>query len=479
MIGLIQNEPLYEYDIRSLILAFCIGEKIELSSEEEDNSIYDFICKVFYGREQTLLELRTREDMISEKITGDCRDKKIFKNKLKAALYRLLSQHSGKELPWGTLNGIRPTKLVFEDCILGKSREQMTEKLQRDYLVSEEKAEICVTVASKETELLRQISYKKGYSLYVGIPFCPSTCLYCSFTSFPISAYKDYVETYLDSLIQEIHYVGDQYRDRQMTSLYVGGGTPTTLSPTQLNRLFGELRKSFDFQKIPEITVEAGRPDSITGEKLSVLAENGVTRISINPQTMNDDTLKRIGRKHTAEDVYTSFEAARSAGFDNINMDTICGLPGEGIKELETTFKALRNLDPDSITVHALAIKRSAPLNQMRDQFSFGADDQMIQYAQRACFDMGMEPYYMYRQKNIPGNFENIGFSKEEKECLYNILIMEELHDIIAVGAGASSKIVGSGKNIQRVENLKDVRQYTERIEEMILRKDKLLKSMC
>lgn len=160
-------------------------------------------------------------------------------------------------------------------------------------------------------------------------------------------------------------------------------------------------------------------------------------------------------------------------------MDTICGLPGEGIRELETTFKALGELEPDSITVHALAIKRSAPLNQMRDQFSCGADDEMIRFAQRACFDLGMEPYYMYRQKNIPGNFENTGFSLEEKECLYNILIMEELHDIIAAGAGASSKIVGGRRNIQRVENLKDVRQYTERIEEMILRKDKLLKSMC
>lgn len=479
MIGLIQNEILYEYDIRSLILAFCIGEKIELSSEEEDNSIYDFICRVLYGKEETLLELRAGETVISEKLIGDFRDKKKFKNSLKAALYRLLSHYFHKELPWGTLNGIRPTKLVFEDCSLGKTREEMEAKLCRDYLVSREKAELCVSVGLKETELLMGIPYKNSYSLYVGIPFCPSTCLYCSFTSYPISAYKEYADKYLDALIREIRYVGDQYKDRPMDSLYVGGGTPTTLSPKQLGRLFGELRSCFDFNRIREITVEAGRPDSITDEKLSVLSDYGVTRISINPQTMNNDTLRRIGRNHTAEDIADSFAAARKAGFDNINMDTICGLPGEGILELEKTFTALKELEPDSITVHALAVKRSAPLNQMRDQFSFGADDEMIRYAQRACIDMGMEPYYMYRQKNIPGNFENIGFSLEEKECLYNILIMEELHDIIAVGAGASSKIVGGRKNVQRVENLKDVRQYTQRIEEMILRKDKLLKSMC
>ena len=478
MIGLIQNETLYEYDIRSLILAFCIGEKIELSSEEADNSIYDFICRVFYKEEETILKLTSGETVLSERTKGDYRDKKIFKNRLKAALYRLLSRCLHRELPWGTLNGIRPTKLIFEDCASGKSRKEMEAKLRRDYLVSSEKAQLCVTVGLKETELLKDITYSNGYSLYVGIPFCPSTCLYCSFTSYPISAYKEYVDQYLDALLREIHYVGEQYKNRQMVSLYVGGGTPTTLSPKQLDRLFGELRQCFDFGRIREITVEAGRPDSISGEKLAVLSENGVTRISINPQTMNNDTLKRIGRKHTAEDVADSFEAARKMGFDNINMDTICGLPGEGIKELETTFAALKQLRPDSITVHALAIKRSAPLNQMKDQYSFGADEFMIQYAQDACFDMGMEPYYMYRQKNIPGNFENTGFSLEEKECLYNILIMEELHDIVAVGAGASSKILGPEKDIQRVENLKDVRQYTERIGEMILRKDKLLKSL-
>lgn len=199
MIGLIQNETLYEYDIRSLILAFCIGEKIELSSGGDDNSIYDFICRVFYGEEETLLELRAGESVISEKVRGDFRDKRNFKNSLKAALYRLLSCHLKKELPWGTLNGIRPTKLVFEDCMLGKTRADMKAKLRRDYLVSEEKADLCVSVGLKETELLKDISYESGYSLYVGIPFCPSTCLYCSFTSYPISAYREYVDQYLDA----------------------------------------------------------------------------------------------------------------------------------------------------------------------------------------------------------------------------------------------------------------------------------------
>ena len=336
MIGLIQNETIYEYDIRSLILAFMIGEKIELTDHVD--SIYDFVLEVFYEKEKVWLKLYQKGEFLQEEtLTGNYQEKRTFKNKMKRRIYRLFSDALQKELPWGTLTGIRPTKIVFDGFAKGKPREQIIEDMQRDYLTSKGKAILCTEVVEKERDLLRRFPYQNGYSLYIGIPFCPSTCLYCSFASYPIGAYQKQVKSYLKALMKEAAFVRDRYQGKKLETLYIGGGTPTALAKDDLEILLDGINQYFPFETIREVTVEAGRPDSLDQEKLKVLSKYGVTRISINPQTMNDRTLQRIGRNHTAQDVREKFYLAREAGFDNINMDTICGLPEEGMKELEQT----------------------------------------------------------------------------------------------------------------------------------------------
>ncbi|MDD3185732.1 MAG: coproporphyrinogen dehydrogenase HemZ [Anaerostipes sp.] len=476
MIGLIQNKTNYEYDIRSLILAFMIDEKIELT-EDTASSIYDFILKVQFAESQTSISIYENGIILEEKtVPGDYKDKTYFKNQFKIGLYQVLSKYSNKKLPWGTLTGIRPTKLIMKELHQGQQKEQIVPKLKEKYLISDEKLHLSLDVVEREEALMKSIDVEQGYSLYIGIPFCPTTCLYCSFTSYPIKQYENIIQDYLNAVVKEIAFVSQEYKNRKLISLYIGGGTPTTLTANQMKWLFEQLQHYFDFSNVVEITVEAGRPDSITKEKLRVLYDAGVHRISINPQTMNDKTLKVIGRGHSVEQVLKSFYEAREVGIDNINMDTICGLPGESMKEIRHTYEEIFKLNPESLTVHSLALKRTSKLRQLKEEYSFGATREMISYAHEMAYEMGMNPYYLYRQKNIPGNFENVGFSKEGKECYYNILIMEELHDIIAVGAGASSKIKGAkGQEIYRVENLKDIHQYIDRIDEMIIRKKNAL----
>lgn len=472
MIGLIQNKNIYEYDIRSLILAFMLGEKIELTDSVD--SIYDFILEISYCEKETILNLYDQGNQIKHMVlSGNYKEKKVFKNQLKRGIYQIFSQTMQRKLPWGTLTGIRPTKIVFDGFELGKSKEQIICDFQEEYLASREKASLCTEVVIKEKELLSRFPYKKGYSLYVGIPFCPSTCLYCSFTSYPIGTFQDKVKAYLDALMQEAAFVKKVYREKTLQTLYIGGGTPTSLSAKDLEYLLNGLNEYFPFENIMEITVEAGRPDSFDKEKLKILAKYGVTRISINPQTMNDKTLNLIGRNHSVKEVQEKFYLAREEGFQNINMDIICGLPEEGMEELGKTCQAVKELKPESFTIHSLAVKRSSRLNRMKSAYHFGATEEMLKYAMRCAEEMSMEPYYLYRQKNIPGNLENIGFSRKSKECLYNILIMEELHDIIAIGAGTSSKVIDDRNHrITRIENLKDVIGYTARIDEMIHRKE-------
>lgn len=274
-------------------------------------------------------------------------------------------------------------------------------------------------------------------------------------------------------------YVAEKKKGCTLDTVYFGGGTPTSLSPEDLDTLIMKLKNTFDFSTVQEFTVEAGRPDSITREKLEVLKKHGVTRISINPQTMKQETLKIIGRRHTVEDVKDRFHMARELGFDNINMDLIIGLPEEDLDDVRSTMEQVKELGPDSLTVHSLAIKRAARLNTMKEVYKdlkITNTQEMIDLTAEYARGMGLEPYYLYRQKNMAGNFENVGYAKPGKACLYNILIMEEKGDILACGAGTTTKITYPDENrLERVENVKDVEQYISRINEMIERKEKLL----
>ena len=325
----------------------------------------------------------------------------------------------------------------------------------------------------------KDIDYENGYSLYVGIPFCPTTCLYCSFTSFPIVKWEKRMDLYKEALFKEMEYVAEQMKDRPLSTIYFGGGTPTSLNPQDLDEILTKVEELFPVEQAVEFTVESGRPDSITREKLQVLRNHGISRISINPQTMKQATLDLIGRRHTVEDVKEKFLLARELGFDNINMDLIVGLPEETIDDVRQTMEEIKALRPDSVTVHSLAIKRAARLNIYKERYGnlkIVNTQEMIDLTAQYAEEMGLKPYYLYRQKNMAGNFENVGYAVPGKECLYNILIMEEKQTIAACGAGTTTKVYFPAENrIERAENVKEVEQYIDRIDEMIGRKEKLL----
>ena len=459
-----------------------------------DMDFYDdavVLIKSFYPRTEVMQyqeqaeQTRTAQDIVIEPEVPekDGRSKKELHEAFKCTLYTKLSAQLNKTLPWGYLTGVRPSKIAYTLLEKGADREQILEEFTKKHLVSEKKAQLALQVAQTEKSILEKMDYKNGYSLYIGIPFCPTTCLYCSFTSYSLAAYQSKVQPYLEALLKEMKYVSEAMRGRRLDTVYFGGGTPTTLSAGQLDMLLTELERQFDLSACRELTVEAGRPDSITYEKLCVLKAHHVDRISINPQTMNQQTLDLIGRRHTVEQIEEAFALAGKAGLDNINMDMILGLPGENKEMVQHTLEKIKALAPESLTVHSLAIKRAAALNISREKYrhlQLDNRDEIVSMAADYAHQMGHQPYYMYRQKNMAGNFENVGYSKPGLECIYNILIMEEKQTIIAMGAGASTKIVfqnetegGQAGRIERIENVKDVTNYIQRIDEMIERKRK------
>jgi oxygen-independent coproporphyrinogen-3 oxidase len=344
-------------------------------------------------------------------------------------------------------------------------------------MVSEEKTALGIDIAKREKALLEQLHYEDGYSLYIGIPFCPTTCLYCSFTSFPIGVWRDRISDYLTALEKEIDYTAEAFHEKKLDTIYIGGGTPSSLSATQLDRLLTKIKNTLDFTYVKEFTVEAGRADSITMDKLQVLYKHGVTRISVNPQTMKQKTLDFIGRRHTVEQVIDAFHMAREAGFDNINMDIILGLPGETAGDVKDTITAIKALSPDALTVHSLAVKRASRLRSWIEENGLSTinnTEEMMQIAAQGAADLGLLPYYLYRQKNMSGNFENVGYAKEGKFGIYNILINEEKQTIVALGAGSITKRVDADGRIERCDNVKEVAMYIDQIDEMIERKREL-----
>lgn len=477
MIGISFNQKEFEYDAYTLLKAFFPKEEVQMFyvQEEEVPADLDHLISIEYG-EQVHIRIQWGDTLLEGQETYEqTEDRKIRKNKLKQVLYKLLSQLTGQTLPWGNLTGIRPTKIAMGLIESGMSNAQAAEYMRNTYFTSKEKTALAITIANRERELLKDIDYEKGYSLYVGIPFCPSICLYCSFSSSPLQRWKDQVDAYLDALLKELDFISEAMKDRTLDTIYIGGGTPTTLEPEQLERLLGHINARFQVYQVKEYTVEAGRPDSITREKLQAIRKFPVTRISVNPQTMNQATLELIGRRHTVEDTRHAFALARECGFDNINMDIIVGLPGEQKEDVQHTLEEIKKLDPDSLTVHSLAVKRAARLNMFKEQYEemeFINNQEIMDMAMKYAYQCQMGPYYLYRQKNMCGNLENIGYAKVDKAGIYNILIMEEKQSILAAGAGASTKFVfQNGKRIERAENVKDVANYISRIDEMIERK--------
>ncbi len=463
MIKIITTEDKYGYDIHSLFKAFFPSEdvKVIVSSDgkyeaDEGDKIYDI-------------------------------DVSVSKNDLKKNIYRMLSLETKRELPWGNLTGIRPTRIVMNLIEQDMSDEEIFKYMKDNYYTSDEKTALSLSIAHREKEILKNIDYDNGYSLYIGIPFCPTTCLYCSFTSYPICSYADIVDDYLECIMKEIDYVSENFKGKTLDTIYVGGGTPTTLLPKQIERLLGYVYDKLDVSKVKELTVESGRPDSITREKLATMKKMGVTRISVNPQTMRDKTLELIGRRHTVSQLVDSYNMAREEGFDNINMDIILGLPYETADDVRYTMEEIKKLAPDDLTVHSLAIKRGSKLAEVLKQKELKGEqkgdvfssikntEEMMKIASEGALSMGLTPYYLYRQKNISGNFENTGYARPGKAGIYNILINEEVQSIVALGAGTVTKrVYGYDGRIERCDNVKDVKFYMSQIDEMIQRKKDL-----
>lgn len=468
------NEDNFQYDVFSLTKAFLPGEEIKVVIGTEVTSI-DTSLIVKYLTNRVEITLKTGEGKeLCEDVMWQSEDRKERKNQLKRLLYSIMSKYTHKELPWGNLTGIRPIKIPMAMLEQGKCCEEIREYLKETYCMTEKKAKLSLEIAQKELQELQQFDYKSGYSLYVGIPFCPTTCLYCSFTSYPIGLWKEQVQKYLQALFKELRYISEAMKQKRLDTIYIGGGTPTTLSPEQLKELIQTIYQYFDCSHVKEFCVEAGRPDSITREKLMVLKECGVERISINPQSMNDETLKVIGRQHSVHEIKEAFIMARDVGFKTINMDIILGLPGEGLEHLRNTLKEIEALQPENLTVHSLALKRAARLNIEKESYLSAINESpeaMMKEAESMARKMDMAPYYLYRQKNMAGNLENVGYAKEGHTGLYNILIMEEKQTIVGAGAGAMTKYVVSENEIIRVENVKDVTNYMKRVDEMIARK--------
>ncbi len=386
---------------------------------------------------------------------------------------------AGKELlghipPWGILTGVRPAKIAGGLIKKGNGINRSKKILRDEYFLNPQKAALAVSVASTELKLIKKMP-SDTCSLYISIPFCPTRCAYCSFVSYTTPRLLSMIDDYIEVLLSELEQTFETIRltGLRLSTIYIGGGTPTTLSAEQLERIFKKIKEFVDVDSLLEFTLEAGRPDTITEEKLAVAKQYGVTRVSVNPQTLNNDVLKEIGRSHTVDDFYTAYEIAKNSGIKDINVDLIAGLPGDDFKSFSETVDKIIELAPSNITVHTFCVKKAAELLQSNSGvYSINGGDaaKCVQYSQLKTNFAGYKPYYMYRQKNTVGNLENVGFSLEGHEGLYNVYMMEEVQTIFAVGAGAVTKLVDYRKNepdgktrILRLFNPKYPYEYLER----------------
>ncbi|SHI65325.1 coproporphyrinogen III oxidase, anaerobic [Clostridium amylolyticum] len=472
-INILLNDLNYRYDIYQMFNIFYSFHEIIFNQD-----IYGYVINVSH-------------DKVS--ISHDGKDKTYtdfqgmgIKNYLKKVVFEFLTEETNNHHPWGTLIGIRPSKIAWEMLNKGYEEEKIISYFNEIYLADREKASLCIEVAKNESSFINKDENK--ISVYIGMPFCPTRCAYCSFASNPIASCKSQVVPYLDALKKEIIAINNYITKHKLTieTVYFGGGTPTSVDEKQFEYIMSVIYENFLLDKnIGEFTVECGRPDSITENKLITMKKYNVNRISINPQTMNDDTLKKIGRNHNSKDIKDIFKIARELNFNNINMDIIVGLPGEGIEEIKHTCSEIKKLKPESITVHGMSIKRGSALHEriiLNDKFNIPKQSElnfMYGETRNLSKELNMIPYYMYRQKNMVGNMENVGYTIKGKECIYNIEMIEEKQTIIALGADGISKVVFKEENrIERFANLKDIRQYTENIDKMIEGKIKLLDSL-
>lgn len=452
----------FYYDDLSLLSDSCRYAAVQMRQGRKHTYFY---CAVSLQEKRLRLMKRTKR-LYPEK------DKKECETIISKLLFKMLHEITGTDVPWGILTGIRPTKKVLPLLDKGMSREEIFNSLREEFWISDEKLQLVYNTAMVQHPLL-MATPKHSIGLYVSVPFCPSRCSYCSFVSHSVEQAKKLMPEYIWLLCEELKIWGNIVHELGLVvdTVYFGGGTPTSVSAEHLESLLKAVSENFDLLHLREYCVEAGRPDTITEEKLVVLKKNGVTRISINPQTMNDEVLRNIGRRHTSEEIVNAYKQARGIGFDNINMDLIAGLPGDTPESFRNTLEQIIDLDPDSVTVHTLTLKRAANL------FSKGASQlenpvrEMVRDSIAMLPENGYQPYYMYRQKNTLDNQENVGYSKPGKESFYNMLIMDETQSIFGAGCAASTKLVEPCGMITRICNYKFPYEYIAQFDQLMEKK--------
>ncbi len=480
-ICLINND--YKYAAEQIMLTMFPGEKPEFTDSPGDEGTvislcegqkFDTaVCQLSLGGRVYRASSRARRDDMPDSLELTRRHQQI----IKLAFYRAAARCLGREPVWGALTGIRPGKLMSRLLESGLSDRAARSRFCSVYRAAPERAQLCLDTAHASLRVSQQLQ-PGDICLYVGIPFCPTRCAYCSFVSQSVERSMKLIEPFLDALYMELDATAQAVCELglRVISVYFGGGTPTTLSPEQLDGLLSRLGHAFDLSHCREFTVEAGRPDTITAEKLAVLRGHGVTRVSVNPQSMSDEVLEAIGRRHTAQDVENALSLVRTAGSFEINMDLIAGLPADTPVGFRATLERVLSLAPENVTVHTLSLKRGSRLRLEETVIpSAGEVGEMLDYAVSRLRETGYSPYYLYRQKYMSGGFENVGWARSGTENLYNICIMEELCSIISMGGGASTKLCTGTGRIERVFAPKYPQEYIQRIEKVCADKRKIV----
>ena len=446
--------------------------KIKLLNFEKKYLLEEMI-KIFLQPEE--YEIVADEAEEDEKTLVFNRENTEDKNVLKREIYDCLSRVTGKKPEWGILTGIRPVKLCGEYYDKCRSAEETIKHLEDFYYINSEKAKQIMDMYLYQEDVMGRAE-KRSCSIYIGIPFCPTRCVYCSFASNQVP--ESEISRYLEALLKEIEFTGKRMKETGLVpeTIYIGGGTPTTLTAEEMDILLSKAEECFDLSALREFTVEAGRPDTITKEKLLVIKKHGIERISINPQSMKEKTLELIGRKHSAEDIRRAFADAKEAGFKDINADIIAGLPEETTEDFVKTLQEVIELEPENITVHCLAVKKASRLIDIDKNYHYKQADtvsEMLERSREILADKGFVPYYLYRQKHMAGAYENTGYCIKGTECIYNMRIMDEHQTIIALGAGGISKMYYPEENrLERVPNVTNYEEYIKRIDEMLMRKE-------
>ena len=465
----------YRYELEKLLRIYSPFEKIEYFDYVE-MSDRTAVARVNGNIAEAELYVGGNNFKSSQIIDNDAEDeKKEYELKLALALYECLKQASGYIPQWGILTGVRPAKL-YSRFVKDYGENYADKYFKNTFKVNEKKLSLCKETFALEEDIV-SMSSPNSFSLYISIPFCPTRCSYCSFVSHSVESARKLIPSYVETLCKELKITAELAKkyNLKLETVYIGGGTPTAISAEEIDKIMKTVECNFDLKHLKEYTVEAGRPDTITKEKLITIKNNDATRISINPQTMNDSVLEAIGRKHTAEDTKNAFNLARNVGFTNINMDLIAGLPTDTPESFKNTIEEVLILNPESVTVHSLSMKRSSELNVkgLFPETEIGEiASTMVDFAHDKLTEYGILPYYMYRQSKTVGNLENVGYSKKGFECLYNVYIMDETHTILACGASAVTKLrEPNGDYIERIFNYKYPYEYIDHFDEIISRK--------